>query len=131
MLPDGTCTRYKPLDKPLFTKINGKLKEKFISNEFVNMADILDLPSDLEPFDFYLRVKHNGWLRPASTKLIYVYSIIKSKIIVQVYIFAYRFLTYDVIYYTRIVKIDFVCIILNAHFFLFPFLMNRQMATKS
>ena len=51
---DGTCTWYKPLGKPLFTKINGKLKEKFISNEFVNMADILDPPSDLEPFDFYL-----------------------------------------------------------------------------
>ena len=80
MQPDGTCTRYKPL----FTKINGKLKEKFISNEFVDMTDILDPPSDLEPFDFYLWVKHNGWLRPASTKLIYVYSIIKSKIIVQV-----------------------------------------------
>ena len=58
--PDGTYTEYKPLGKPLFTKINEKLKEKIISNEFVDMADILDPPSDLEPFDFHLSVKHNG-----------------------------------------------------------------------
>ena len=60
MQPDCTYTEYKPLGKPLFTKINGKLKEKIISNEFVDMADILDPPSDLEPFDFHLSVKHNG-----------------------------------------------------------------------
>ena len=47
------------LGKLLFTKINGKLKEKIIFNKFVDKAEIFDPPSDLEPFDFHLSVKHN------------------------------------------------------------------------
>lgn len=46
--PDGTSefsnTSYKPLGRPLYTKINGKLQEKIRANEFVDMADILDPP---------------------------------------------------------------------------------------
>lgn len=53
-------TSYKPLGRPLYTQINGKLQEKISANEFVDMADILDPPSDLEPYDFHLLVKHNG-----------------------------------------------------------------------
>lgn len=53
-------TSYKPLGRPLYTQINGKLQEKISANEFVDMADILDPPSDLEPYDFHLSVKHNG-----------------------------------------------------------------------
>lgn len=44
--PDGTSecfnTSYKPLSRPLYTKINGKLQEKSKANEFVDMADILN-----------------------------------------------------------------------------------------
>lgn len=60
MQPDGTCTQYKPLGRPIFSKIEFILKENIISNEFVDIADILDPSSDLEPFDFHLSVKHNG-----------------------------------------------------------------------
>lgn len=35
-------TSYKPLGRPLYTQINGKLQEKISANEFVDMADILD-----------------------------------------------------------------------------------------
>lgn len=70
--PDGTSefsnTCYKPLGRPLYTKINGKLQEKIRANEFVDMADILDPPSDLEPYDFHLSVKHNGRVGLSSGK---------------------------------------------------------------
>lgn len=45
--PDGTNEfsnkSYKPLGRPLYTKINGK-QEKIRANEFVDMADVLDPP---------------------------------------------------------------------------------------
>lgn len=61
-------TSYKPLGRPLYTQINGKLQEKISANEFVDMADILDPPSDLEPYDFHLSVKHNGRVGLSSGK---------------------------------------------------------------
>lgn len=61
--PDGTNeifdTSYKPLGRPLYTKVNVKFQEKIRANEFVDMADILDPPSDLEPYDFHLAIKNN------------------------------------------------------------------------
>lgn len=40
---DFTNTNYKPLDRPLYVKINSKLQEKIKANEFVDKADILPL----------------------------------------------------------------------------------------
>lgn len=70
--PDGTSefsnTSYKPLGRPLYTKIIGKLQEKIRANDFVDMANILDPLSDLEPYDFHLLVKHNGRVGLSSGK---------------------------------------------------------------
>lgn len=70
--PDGTNeifdTSYKPLGRPLYTKVNVKFQEKIRANEFVDMADILDPPSDLEPYDFHLAIKNNGRVGLSSGK---------------------------------------------------------------
>lgn len=67
-MSEFSSTSYKPLGRPLYTQINGKLQEKISANEFVDMADILDPPSDLEPYDFHLSVKHNGRVGLSSGK---------------------------------------------------------------
>lgn len=51
-----------------YTKVNGKLQEYIRAIGFVDMADILDPPSDLEPDDFLLSVKHNGRVGLSSGK---------------------------------------------------------------
>lgn len=70
--PDSTSeftnTSYKPLGRPLYTKINGKLQEQIRAKEFEDMADILDTPSDLEPYDFHLSLKHSGRVGLSSGK---------------------------------------------------------------
>ena len=41
-----------------------------------------------------------------------------------------RHITYDVIFYTRIVKVDFMCFILIAHFFSFILFFNEYRDDK-
>lgn len=38
---DNLRQEYKPLGRPLYTKINSKLQEKILSREFIDMSDIL------------------------------------------------------------------------------------------
>jgi hypothetical protein len=59
---------YRPLGRPLHTKVSVKLKEKICANEFIEMADILDPPSDLEFIDFHLAVKNKGRVGLSSGK---------------------------------------------------------------
>ncbi|VDI06524.1 Hypothetical predicted protein [Mytilus galloprovincialis] len=51
-------TTYKPIGRPLYTKINSKLQEKIKNKEFIDMSDILvdHHPAEL---DFHLAVQNN------------------------------------------------------------------------
>lgn len=64
----GNQSEYKPLGRPLHTYVTTKLKEKILSNEFVQMSDILDPPTELEFVDFHLSVKDKGKVGLSSNK---------------------------------------------------------------
>lgn len=54
----STITSYKPLGRPLYTKINIKLQEKIRNKDFIDLSDILvdHQPSEM---DLHLAVKNN------------------------------------------------------------------------
>lgn len=54
--PSYTCTTntYKPLDRPLYSKINPKLQDKIKHKKFIDMSDIL--------VDHISQLKIKGWV---------------------------------------------------------------------
>lgn len=61
-------SEYKPLGRPLHTYVTPKLKEKILSNEFVQMSDILDPPTEMDFVDFHLSIKDKGKVGLTSNK---------------------------------------------------------------
>jgi len=57
LLPENSVPQYRPLDRPLYTKINKNLFEIISSQEFIDMSDILvdHQPIDL---DFHFQVQN-------------------------------------------------------------------------
>ena len=53
-------SEYKPLGRPLHTYVTPKLKGKKLSNEFVQMSDILDPPTEKNLVDVHLSIKDRG-----------------------------------------------------------------------